>query len=55
MKLTKMLKLRTGEKGAAMVEYALLASLIAVVVIAAVTLIGTNVKTVFQNIANALQ
>ena len=42
------------EKGATMVEYALMVALIAVVCIVAVGLIGTNANTMFTNIANAL-
>jgi len=37
-----------------MAEYALLAGLIAVVAIAAITLLGTNVKTELNNIATAI-
>lgn len=43
-----------GEKGASAVEYALIAGLIAVVIIAAVTLLGGNINTTFKNIAEAL-
>ncbi len=42
------------EDGQGMVEYALILALIAVVVIAAVTLIGTNIKGKFNNVADAL-
>ncbi len=42
------------EKGQAMVEYALILVLIAVVVIAILTLLGTRVSTVFSSIASAL-
>ena len=44
----------SDESGQDLAEYALLIALIALVVIAAVTLLGTNIKTVFTNIANAL-
>ncbi len=37
-----------------MAEYALLAGLIALVVIAAVTLLGTNVRTTLNNLATAV-
>jgi pilus assembly protein Flp/PilA len=43
-----------NEEAATMVEYALMLSLIAVVCIIAVTLIGTNAKTIFNNIATNL-
>jgi len=40
-----------SDEGATMVEYGLMVALIAVVCIAAVTLIGTNLKGTFQAIA----
>jgi pilus assembly protein Flp/PilA len=39
------------EEGATMVEYGLMVALIAIVCIAAVTLLGTSVQTVFNNLA----
>ena len=42
------------EKGATAVEYGLLVGLIAVVIIAAVTLLGTQLQGLFTTIANAL-
>lgn len=42
------------EEGQDLAEYALLIALIALVVIGAVTLLGTRIQTVFNNIANAL-
>jgi len=42
------------ESGQDLAEYALLVALIALVVIGAVTLLGTQIRTVFNNIANAL-
>jgi len=42
------------EKGQGLVEYALILVLIAVVVIAVLTLLGTQVSTVFSSIASAL-
>ena len=42
------------EKGASMVEYALLVALIAIIVIAALRLLGPIIATVFNNIANNL-
>lgn len=42
------------DKGATAVEYGLMVSLIAVVIIAAVTLIGTNLTGIFNKVAAAL-
>ncbi len=42
------------EEGQALVEYALIVSLIAVVAIAALTLTGTNVVKILNSIANNL-
>jgi pilus assembly protein Flp/PilA len=42
------------ERGAALVEYALLVALIAVVCIVAITLLGTNASKKFNSIANSL-
>jgi len=42
------------EDGVTAIEYGLIAALIAVVIIASVKLVGTNLSTVFNNIANAL-
>lgn len=39
------------ERGATMVEYAVMVALIAVVVIAAVRILGTNVSTQFSTVA----
>ncbi|TVQ86510.1 MAG: Flp family type IVb pilin [Deltaproteobacteria bacterium] len=41
------------EEGATAIEYGLIAALIAVVIIGAVTLIGTNLSNAFQKIATA--
>jgi pilus assembly protein Flp/PilA len=43
-----------SETGAAAVEYALLAALIALAIIASVGLLGVKLNTVFQNIRTAL-
>jgi len=45
---------RDEEKGATAVEYGLMVALIAVAIIAAVTLLGTNLTTLFTNIAGSL-
>jgi pilus assembly protein Flp/PilA len=42
------------EEGASLVEYVLLVALIAVVCIAAVTLLGTNAKGKFQQTADTI-
>jgi len=39
------------ESGATAIEYGLIAALIAVVIISAVTAVGTNLKATFNNIA----
>lgn len=43
-----------NEKGATAIEYGLIAALIAVVIITAVTGIGTNLSTKFGEVKNAL-
>ena len=48
-------KLDRSERGAALVEYALLLALIAVVCIIAVTLLGNNAKNKFNSIGSSLQ
>ena len=47
-------RLETDEGAQGMAEYALLAGLISLVVIAAVTLLGTNVRTLLNNLATAI-
>ncbi len=42
------------EEGATAIEYGLLVALIALVIIVAVTAVGTRLNTVFQTIANCL-
>ena len=41
-------------KGAALVEYGMLVGLIAVICVVAVTTLGTEISTLFNNIATAL-
>ena len=51
---SSLLRLRNriaSEKGATMVEYGLMVALIAVVIIAAVILLGNNLSTVFNSVA----
>jgi pilus assembly protein Flp/PilA len=50
------LKLRAREEGGATaVEYALMVALIAAVIIAAVTLIGTEAESKFNDVGSAIQ
>ena len=42
------------ENGATAVEYGLMVALIAIVIITAVALVGTNLKTVFSTVAGKL-
>ena len=44
----------TAERGATAVEYGLMVALIAAVIIGAVALIGTNLDTLFTNVAGNL-
>ncbi len=44
-----------NESGATAIEYALIASLIAVVIIGAVQVVGTKVSTVFSEVGTALK
>jgi pilus assembly protein Flp/PilA len=46
--------LLTNEAGATAVEYGLLVALIAVVIIGVVTLLGGQLRNVFQTVVNAL-
>ena len=48
------LKLRYSEKGATAVEYGLMVALIAVVIILAVTALGTRLSALFYEISAAL-
>lgn len=42
------------QKGATLIEYGLIVALIALVCIAAITLVGTNAAALFNNIAGQL-
>jgi pilus assembly protein Flp/PilA len=48
-------RLEREEKGATAVEYGLMVGLIAVVIIAAVTLLGTQLKELFTSITGSLK
>jgi pilus assembly protein Flp/PilA len=47
-------KFGDSDRGASLVEYALLVALIAVVCIGAVTLLGTNAKGKFSTVSNSI-
>jgi pilus assembly protein Flp/PilA len=47
-------KWRMDDKGATAVEYGLLVALIAVVIIAAVTLLGGNLSNIFNRVASSV-
>ena len=49
-----MTKLLSDRDGATAIEYGLIAALISVVIISAVTLVGSNLKGVFSSIASSL-
>jgi pilus assembly protein Flp/PilA len=49
-RLARLLNVRS-DRGATAVEYGLMVALIAIVIIAAVTLLGTNLSGLFQDIA----
>ena len=48
-------KFVADESGVTAIEYGLIAALIAVVVIGAVTAVGTNLSTKFNNISHAVK
>ena len=52
--VNRLLALARGEEGQDLLEYALLVALIALVAVAGITLTGTNVNTIFNNIAAKL-
>ena len=49
-----MMKFIRDEQGATAIEYGLIASLIAVVIIGAVTTLGTGLTSTFTTVGNAL-
>ncbi len=53
--MTRLRSFLGDDSGATAIEYALIASLIAVFIIAAVQLVGTQVSTVFTEVGNALK
>jgi pilus assembly protein Flp/PilA len=52
---TAMIRFVKNESGATAIEYGLIAGLIAVVIIGAVTTVGTKISNQFTNIGNALK
>jgi pilus assembly protein Flp/PilA len=46
---------RRGERGATAIEYGLIAALIALVIIGAVTAVGTQLNVKFQSVQSGLQ
>lgn len=52
--IVDLLRRRAGERGQTMVEYSIVAALIAVVAMVAVQALGVGVTTVFNNIVNAI-
>ena len=44
-----------NEDGATAIEYGLIAALIAVVIIGAVTAVGSNLSTTFQNVSTSVK
>ena len=51
---TALVALRRNDKGATAIEYGLIAALVAVVIITALTLLGDNLTSTFDNIGGAL-
>jgi pilus assembly protein Flp/PilA len=54
MLITRLQALVHGEEGQDLLEYALLVALIALVAVGAITLAGTNVNSIFGQIAGKL-
>jgi pilus assembly protein Flp/PilA len=52
--LNQIMRFVKEEDGATAVEYGLMVSLIAVAIITAVTLVGTNLNNVFNSVAGSL-
>lgn len=53
--MSKLKLFLSNEGGATAIEYGLIAALIAVVIIGAVTTVGTNLTGTFNSVANALK
>jgi pilus assembly protein Flp/PilA len=52
--MSKFLKLIKNEEGATAIEYGLIAALIAVAIIGALTSVGSRLETTFNNVADNL-
>jgi pilus assembly protein Flp/PilA len=52
--MTKFMQFVRDDSGATAIEYGLIAALISVVIIAAVTLVGTNLTNTFNTVASSL-
>ena len=52
--MAKIFKLLRNDKGATAIEYGLIAALIAVAAIAAMTSVGTKLGSTFNNVSNEL-
>jgi len=52
--LTTVTTMLRDDSGATMVEYGLMVALVAMVALAAVKLLGTNLSTLFNNVATSL-
>mgnify|MGYP001546449444 CR=1 FL=1 len=52
--MRKFMKLLTDDSGATAIEYGLIAALIAVAIITAITAVGTNLTSTFNTVANEL-
>jgi len=53
--MSKFLKLIKSEKGATAIEYGLIAALIAIAAIGAMTSIGTKLSSTFSNVSSSLK
>lgn len=49
-----LIQFSSEEEGVTAIEYALIAALVAVVIIGGATLLGTNLNTLFENIAGKI-
>jgi pilus assembly protein Flp/PilA len=52
--LTKIRNLACEEWGASLAEYGLLLALVAIVCIAGIALVGTNISTIFSNVTGSI-
>ena len=51
----KLLRFLKDNSGVTAIEYSLIAGLIAIVIVGAVTTVGTNLSATFTNVANGMQ